>query len=329
MKKVLALVLCLALCASVIPFAGAEGAVKTGLAATVALTPTDATENKDGQIRSDVNIAAVTVDAEGKITSCKIDSVRADVKFNAKGELTQDAATTTFSSKNVLKEEYGMKAASSIGKEWYEQVDALAQHCVGKTAEEIRGIAVDDSGKATDADLLAGVTMSISGFVDLVATAAENAKDLGAQDGDTLYLTVTANMSSSKAASENKDGTAQVDVNYAAITKNGETITSCTIDSVSCKGTFSAEGKVTSDTTAEVKTKMQLGDDYGMKGISPIGKEWYEQVEGFCAYVTGKTAADVAGIAIDESTKTTDADLAATTTISIGSFLELIALTAE
>ena len=54
------------------------------------------------------------------------------------------------------------------------------------------------------------------------------------------------------------------------------------------------------------QTKNQLGDGYGMKQASSIGKEWNEQAAGFCAYVTGKTAAQVAGLAVDESGKAAD-----------------------
>ena len=53
--------------------------------------------------------------------------------------------------------------------------------------------------------------------------------------------------------------------------------------------------------------------------------EWYEQAASFASYITGKTAADVAGIAVDEKTATTDADLAASVTIKIGGFQALIA----
>ena len=31
-----------------------------------------------------------------------------------------------------------------------------------------------------------------------------------------------------------------------------------------------------------VKTKLELGEDYGMRGASALGKEWYEHSEGFC-----------------------------------------------
>ena len=320
MKKLIALVLCLMMAAALIP-ANAEGALKTGLAAVVAMTPTDAGE-KDGQVRNEVTIAAVTVDADGKIADCKIDAYRTDIKFNTKGELTNtDAEIIT---KNAMGEAYGMSAIAPKG-EWNVQAAGFAAYCVGKTLDEIKGIALTD-GKATDEDILATTTISIGDFVEVVALAVEKAEERGAQAGDTLYLTSTASMGSSKAATENKDGQTQLDVTYAAVTVNGDTVTSVVIDGVQPKATFSAEGKVTSDTTEKVQSKLEKGDAYGMQAASKLEKgEWYQQAEGFCAYATGKTVADLAGIALGEDGKATDADILATTTIAIGDFVALFA----
>ena len=52
--------------------------------------------------------------------------------------------------------------------------------------------------------------------------------------------------------------------------------------------------------------------------------EWNEQAASFAAYVTNKTAADVAGIAVEEG-KPTEADLVSSVTIRIGDFQALIA----
>jgi len=324
MRKLFALMLCLMMAAAMIP-ASAEGGLKTGLAAVVERTPADATENKDGRVRNEVTVAAVTVDENGVIADCKIDAYRADINFSAKGELTSDTAAA-IPTKNEMGDTYGMNAAAPKG-EWNVQAEGFAKYCVGKTVEEIRGIALTD-GKATDEAITATTTMSIGSFVEAVALAVEKAEDHGAQAGDTLKLTARASIASSKAATENKDGTAQLDADYAAITLNGDKITSIVIDAVQPKTTFSAEGKVTGDTAEKVLSKLEKGDAYGMNGVAPKG-EWYTQVAGFCAYVTGKTLAEAAGIAVGEDGKTTDADLAATTTIGIGEFLELISKAAE
>ena len=75
--------------------------------------------------------------------------------------------------------------------------------------------------------------------------------------------------------------------------------------------TVAADGGITAPEA--VRTKLELGDSYGMRGASSLGKEWYEHSEGYCSYLKGKTEKEVADIPADGS----DADLAALCTISI------------
>ena len=133
-------------------------------------TDVPAADGADGLVQADIMLTAVTVDEAGVILSCAIDSVQAKVPFDAAGQLTGDTAAPILS-KNELGEDYGMKKASSIGKEWNEQAAAFAAYCVGKTIDEVSGIAVTEEGKAGDADLAASVTISIGGFQSLIAKA--------------------------------------------------------------------------------------------------------------------------------------------------------------
>ena len=137
-------------------------------------------------------------------------------------------------------------------------------------------------------------------------------------------LASETNMSKSKDASAEGDGLAQAYATFAAVTFNGDTVTSCYIDAVQANVNFDTAGKITTDLTVAPQTKNELGDGYGMRKASSIGKEWNEQAAGFCAYVTGKTVAEIKGLAVDESGKAADADLAATTTVGIGEFQTLI-----
>ena len=196
---------------------------------------------------------------------------------------------------------------------------------MGKTVEELKEGAVDESGKAKDADLAATATIYIGGYVSGIEAAVANAQDLGAQAGDELRLAIVPSVGSSAAATAEKAGTAQLDVDVAALTMKGETITSCTIDSLQAKVSFDASGAITSDLTAPMQTKNQLGEAYGMKAYAGSKYEWNEQAAAFAQYVTGKTAAEVAGIAVNEKTAPTEADLAATVTIAIGGFQALVA----
>ena len=130
-----------------------------------------AADGKDGNAQVDSTVCALVVDDEGKIVSCLFDIAQTNVGFSAAGEITADMSADVLS-KQELGDAYGMKVASPIGKEWCEQADALAAYCVGKTYDEVvAGLAMDETGHATDADLLTGCTMTVSGFVKALEKA--------------------------------------------------------------------------------------------------------------------------------------------------------------
>ncbi len=298
--------------------AAEEGGCRMGMAVVSSMGSSKDAGEGDGVAQVDSVAAAVIIDKDGKIVSCKLDTAQTKMGFTAEGKavMSQD-----FQTKKELGEKYGMKAASGIGKEWYEQAKAMEEYVIGKTAQEVKGIAVDESTKATDADLLAGVTIKIGSYKEAIAEAAENASAQGVQEGDKLGLGIITNMDKSKDAQADADGQCQAYSTYVAVATDGDgKITACIIDSTQGTVKFDAEGKITSDLTGGVKTKRQLGDDYGMKAASGIGKEWFEQAAAMEDYLVGKTAEEVAGIAVDESQKPADADLAAGVTVSIGGY---------
>ena len=301
----------------------AEGAVKTGLAVV-----TSVADSVDGEAKYDVTVAAVNVDENGVIVSCYIDSIGASVKFGADGIITSDVAAPVLT-KNELGDNYNMKLYGGATYEWYEQAAALAEFAIGKTVEELKAGAVNESGKANDADLATTATIYLGGYVAAIEKAVANAQNLGAQAGDELKVAVLSSLADSKSPEGENAGNAQLNVDVAALNLNGETITACALDAVQAKVAFDASGVITSDVTAAVQTKNELGEAYGMKAWAGATYEWNEQAANFAAYVTGKTAAEVAGIAIDEGTKPTDADLSTSVTIAIGGFMALIAKAAQ
>jgi hypothetical protein len=109
-----------------------------------------------------------------------------------------------------------------------------------------------------------------------------------------------------------------------ALTVKDGKITSCVIDAAQAKASFDSTGAITTELPANVQTKNQLGEGYGMKAWGKAKFEWNEQAASFANYVKGKTAAEVAGIAVAEG-KPSDVDLSATVTIKIGGFQALIA----
>ena len=246
------------------------------------------------------------------------------MKFDAAGKITSDLSAP-ISTKNELGEAYGMKAYGGAKYEWNEQVAALAAYAQGKTVEQLRSGAITEAGMAADADLASTATIYLGGFVSAIESAVANAAHLGAQSGDVLKLASISSTAKSTPADGETKGLAQLDTDVTAMTMNGDTITSCYIDSLQGKAEFDAAGAITTDLTAPLLTKNQLGEDYGMKAWGSAIAEWNEQAASFAAYVTGKTPADVAGIAVNEKTAPTDADLATSVTIAVGGFQALIA----
>ena len=302
-----------------------EGALKTGLViATNVKDSASATADAEGEAKYDVTVVAVLVDENGVIQDCIIDGISTSVKFDASGAITTDLTQAPLT-KNELGENYNMVTYGGAIAEWDAQAASLAQFAIGKTVEELKNGAIDETGYAPEgSDLASSATIYLGGYVSAIEAAVAKAEDLGAQAGDELKLAVIAGIGDSTAADAENAGNAQLNVDATALTMNGDVITSCVIDSVQAKVSFDAEGKITSDTSAAVATKNELGENYNMVKYGGAIAEWNEQAASFASYVTGKTPAEVAGIAVDESTHPTGADLASSVTIAVGGFQALI-----
>ena len=304
-----------------------EGQLKTGLAivSVVSSSSKAASADADGLAQADTTFAAVLVDGDGVIKDCLIDCVQTKIAVSATGEILT-AADTAFDSKIVLDDAYDMRKASPIGAEWDEQANFLADYVTGKTLDEVKGIAIDDGGKPTDADITTGCTMNIAEILTAVENAVANAKVLGAGVDDTLYMNCNAIVSSSsKAASADGDGNAQADVTVGAYTLDASgVITSCYLDCVQAKIAVTAAGEIASEVGTSYDSKLVLDDAYDMRKASPIGAEWDEQAWSFAAYATGKTPADIAGVAVDENGHPTSADITSGCTMNVVDFIAVI-----
>jgi len=306
------------------PAAENRSAVKTGLSVIADASgslPAEASE--DGMAKATIDLVALTIDDKGVIRSCEIDSVDTVIQFDASGNLLTDPADIIYS-KNELGEDYGMHEASSIDEEWDDQAEAMSDYAIGKTVEQLKGIAVDEKGKPTDPDLTASVTISVSGFLAGIEKAAENARHLGAEADDDLELVCITDISESISAAENTEGIAQTYSNIAAVSHDDKIITSCIFDAVQINIKFDTNGEIT-DIPASILTKNELGRDYGMHTASTIDKDWNEQAAAFAKYITGKTSDEVSGISVDEKGSPSDPDLTASVTLSVGDFQALIA----
>jgi DNA polymerase-3 subunit delta' len=254
--------------------------------------------------------AAVLLDGDGKLADVMLDELEVEVTADGKGVVTMP---TDYRTKRQKGDDYPLAAASSLKKGWAEQADDFADYLTGMTPEQASMLETDKDGKATDADLLSGCTIRVDRYRDAVAKACANAAALGAAKGDRVSLGVEAeNASSDITATDDKDVNAEVDLTVVALTLDADgRVTSAIGDMAEPALTIAADGGVTAPDT--VRSKLELGDSYGMRNASSLGKEWYEHSEGYCSYLKGKTEKEVADIPADGS----DADLAALCTISI------------
>ena len=198
----------------------------------------------------------------------------------------------------------------------------------GKTVEEIKTFSLDEETHLTDADMTASVTIKVGPYIEAIEKAVTNAQDLGASATDKLGLGLetTIEKSADFDAAESKDGLAQVYTYYTASTfAEDGVITSSLIDASQTNINFDATGKITTDLAAALQSKNELGDAYGMKSASSIGKEWNEQADAFSKYVVGKTSEEVSGIAVDADGHATDADVTASVTVGIAEFQTVVA----
>ena len=170
MKKILAVALMTTLLLAI----AATAMAATGLGSVTSVSAAD------GSVSVNTTMCAVTLDDAGKIVAVQFDVVQPKAAFDATGAAGDfNAGPQT---KKELKEGYGMKPASAIGKEWFEQAEALEAWCVGKTVEEVCAMKTFDRGDGShtmvpdEADLKASVTVTVGDYLVSLQKAAAVAK---------------------------------------------------------------------------------------------------------------------------------------------------------
>ena len=279
--KVTSLILAVLMLVSVFTFTACDqnAEAKLGLGITVSAEVSEASPEADGTSTHVVNFAAVLVDGNGKITACDIDTIEVELAFTAAGEPVTPEAFTT---KRELGDNYGMKAYAGT-TEWYEQVDNFETVVIGKTMDEVNALVVN--GYGNDDVTTAGCTIAIADFVAAINKAYDNATTLGSSTSDTVKVSVVADYSSGSEATEEAAGTMEADLAFAAVSKTSDgKITGCVTDAATLTAEFDMEG-IPAD-PAEVQTKRELGDNYGMKAYAGT-TEWYAQADALDKYMVG------------------------------------------
>ena len=120
------------------------------------------------------------------------------------------------------------------------------------------------------------------------------------------------------------DVQAQVDTTLvaASFNKDGQVV-EVQIDVAQVRVAYDEDMNVTTDRTTTIETKQELGDAYGMKARSDIGKEWYEQITAFEEWMVGKTIAEIKGLNVNENVPDVP-ELTSSVTITVNSYIEAV-----
>ena len=321
MKKTLALVMCLALAMSALLVGCGEKKAATlkfgmGVYASVPAV-TDATADKEGSGKLDVTVAAVTVDADGKIVACALDTASNTVNFTTEGKAV---AKTEFKTKYELGKDYNMVTYGGAKKEWYEQADAFEAFVAGKTLDEVKAL-VAEGNKGTQDVINAGCTIMIHEFVGAIEKAYNAAKESNVTAENTLKVTAATEQTCTDATAD-KDGSNKVSTTFfaAAVDAEGKVVAAAS-DCVELAFTFTTKGASTLNTSKAVVSKKEAGTDYGMVAYGNAKKEWFEQAAAFDAACVGKTATEIAALIGNDGKAVADVQ-AAGCTIYVSGFVK-------
>lgn len=320
-KLVLLLIVALLALTSCSTNVGAYCSKKCSVGAYSVTTPISDRNKVNGEkVQMNTTLATVLM-ADGKIVNVDIDTAQTTVNIDAAGKVTLPAETP---SKKEKKDAYGMKDASTIGKEWFEQIAALEENLVGKTLDEVKGFELTDEQTVADADLASSVSITVNTYLEAVAKAMENAKEV---EGEIAKIGSAVNTGlQDKAPADDKDGTVTFNTNYGFVALDAEDkVVAAFVDVAQNRVNYNAKGEWADFTPLE--SKKVLKDDYGMKDASAangIGKEWYEQAEALENWMLGKTVAEITGVATDESGVPTDDALTSTVTVKINDYKAVI-----
>jgi uncharacterized OB-fold protein len=332
MKKGLALVLVLGMMVSV--FAGCapkdEGTVdvKLGLGSVTSTAKSrdaDVDSETAARAQADTTIAAVAFDKDGKIVAVSIDVAQVQINFDADMKVASDKEAPILTKKE-LGPKYGMIGRSEIGKEWYEQIAALEDWMIGKTIEEVKALKVKERDAAHThvpdvPELTSSVTITVQDYLAAVEKAWNNTIEV--KGFNTLGLGHTISIAKSKDATDTNTAQAQADITFAAagFDKDGK-VAGTIIDTAQVKVAFDAEGKVVPAADA-FRTKKELGDDYGMKGRSEIGKEWFEQLAAFEEWMVGKTMLEIKNLNLKDNAPDIP-ELTSSVTVVVNSYIDAV-----
>ena len=296
--------------------------VQMGVGQSTTISASDASSDSNGSAQFNTTYALLVVDSEGVIVEVQIDVAQNTTTWDESGAIATEGLQGT---KKERGDDYNMAGSSSLGLEWYEQVAAFEEYCVGKTVDEVLGMdtEVNDSGYTVAVDLTTSCTIDVTEFINAIADASEHLQEV---EGASSYGLASVTTVSTSDASEDSNGSVQYSTTYAGVALDADgTIVYVDLDVAQNTARFDSTGAVTSSTP--IDSKQDRGDDYAMASSSAIGLEWYEQAEAFEEYCVGLTADEVSGMEMTEDGA--PADLTSSCTIDATEFVEAVVKACE
>jgi hypothetical protein len=113
-------------------------------------------------------VAVVVLDSNNVVVAIKLDSIQGQLEWAEEAEILGDKDAPNLT-KLERGDNYGMRAASSIDREWYEQVEAFSSWIVGRTLGDVQGVNLPD-----EPDLTTTVTLSVDPFISVIEKAVSN-----------------------------------------------------------------------------------------------------------------------------------------------------------
>ena len=158
-----------------------KGVAKVGVGSVASVSGKNAVaastgvEAAPGRIQTNVTFTGVAFDKDGKVLVALLDVAQNQGTFDATGAVVKAEAAPTKQEKGA---DYGMVKASAIGKEWFEQANALTAYFVGKTADEVAAIEYDAEGVVVAEDLKTSVSVGVEDYLASFAKAVANAVEV-------------------------------------------------------------------------------------------------------------------------------------------------------
>lgn len=305
MKKIITLALSVLMMLSVLSLTGCgkTETLKLGLGVeSYAEKVVNADGDNNGSVKTATTVAAVLVDAQGKIVKCVIDAGEITLDFTSQGK---NVPVAEFKTKYEQGENYGMVAYGGAKKEWFEQVDAFTALIAGKTLEEVKAL-VATNAKGTDEVINAGCTIYVADFVKAIEKAVANATDSNATAENNLKLAIVTSNGKSKDATDETAGSNNVIADIAAVALDKDNqVAANKSDTVEVIAAYDVKGVATTKNGDVFTSKYEAKENYNMAKYGTdlnkdgIVKEWFEQADAYNNACNGKDAKGIAALAVE------------------------------